>query len=257
MFSWLSDAKEYLTTPSDPWVWGDSETVGSTNYDLAHRDDDVEEEPRSKYRSCVPDTQDVTDSAIIGCLGGALGSAAGGPIVAAAGCVAGGATGAAVQMYADSKKIQKCMDEEDKEEDEDLLSFASKPNPIVPRYKQGSWQYAVAYNKNEEERHKNGLGGITCWEYDAILDQGLNPSQPGGLANVENSVLCPHGGKNNSQGYGAHGGDTGGGGGEGHESSGGGYSNGGGGGGDLMNIIIDCDGKGTQSNGDGASSCKM
>ncbi len=251
MFSWLSDAKEYLTTPGDPWVWGDSETVGSTNYDLAHRDDDIEEEPRSKYRSCVPGTDDIVDSAVIGCLGGALGSAAGGPIVAAAGCVAGGATGAAVQMYSDAKNIQKCMDEEDAKAAEEALN--SKPKPI--RYSQNSWQYAVAYNKNEEDRHKNGLGGITCWEYDAILDQGLDPTQPGGLTNVENSVLCPHGGRNNSQGYGAHGGDTGSGsGGDGYEGSGG-YSNGGGGGGDLMNIVISCPG-GLESNGDGTLSCK-
>jgi hypothetical protein len=205
MFKWLSDAKEYLTTPGEPFVWGDSETVGSTNYNLSHRDD-VEEEPKSRYRSCVPDTSEVVDSAVVGCLGGALGSAAGGPIAAGAGCLAGGATGAAVQMYADSKKIQSCMDEEDKKEAEEKLASESKPEPIVTQYKKGTYQYAIAYNSMNEQRHAQGLGGLTTWEYDAVLNKGIDPLAANATSTIENSVLCPSGGLNNTSGSGGGGG---------------------------------------------------
>ncbi len=171
------------------------------------------------------------------------------------------------QLWKDTKNLQHCMDKQDekheaemKEYIEQVKAVAEEQKPAYPKYQRGTWQYAVDYNRVCDERHRKGMCGITCWEYDAIVNQGLDPTQPGGLANVENSVLCPSGGKNNSQGYGAHGGRPGadgGGGGEGTDrgpSSGGG--GGGGGGGDLMNIVIDCDGKGTQSNGDGTSSCK-
>lgn len=66
--------------------------------------------------------------------------------------------------------------------------------PTYPKYEKGSFEYAMDYNRACNERHKKGLSGLTSWEYDAIIAQGLDPAEPGGLANVENSVLCPHGG---------------------------------------------------------------
>jgi len=71
----------------------------------------------------------------------------------------------------------------------------AKATPITPAYKQGTEAYAIEYNRVCTERHNKGMVGITTWEYEAILSQGLNPSEPGGLANVENSALCPSGGK--------------------------------------------------------------
>jgi len=174
------------------------------------------------------------------------------------------------QLWKDTKNLRHCMDEQDvkheaemKEYIEKVKEVADETPPPYPVFKKGSYEYAQDYNHCCNERHRKGMCVITCWEYDAIVAQGMNPYLPGGLANVENSVLCPNGHKNNKQGYGAHGGRPGcdgGGGGDGngvdHGPSGSG-GGGGGGGGDLMNITIDCGGGHWESNGDGTQSCKM
>ena len=164
------------------------------------------------------------------------------------------------QLWKDTKNLQHCMDKQDekyeaemKEYVEKVKEVAKEENPPYPVFKKGSYQYAQDYNHCVNERNRKGMCTITAWEYDAIVAQGMNPCLPGGLANVENSVLCPHGWKNNKQGYGAHGGRPGADGG-GAGGDGGGYS---GGGGDLMNIEINCGGGHWESNGDGTQSCKM
>jgi len=102
------------------------------------------------------------------------------------------------QLWTDTKEAQACMDEQDAKYKADVAEYVEdiltldepKPAPIV----YSKEQKFANFRQADEKRQKAGLSPITWFEYEAMVNKGLDPLNGSSLKEITNSELCPHGG---------------------------------------------------------------
>lgn len=104
------------------------------------------------------------------------------------------------KLAEDTAAAQRCMDEQDeryKKEMEEYIDQVKsvademRAEPIIHaktlQEKQAEYQHVTT------ERGRKGMVGITWWEFEAMLNKGLDPINPVSLYYIPKSDLCPHG----------------------------------------------------------------
>lgn len=108
--------------------------------------------------------------------------------------------GVGKKLLDDTAKAQACMNAQDEQHAKDNAEYEQQVLDLVGELRsnrltpaQELQQRKDDYIRVTNERGARGQVGITWWEYNAIIDKGLDPMSPFALDSIPRSELCPHG----------------------------------------------------------------